>query len=271
MPRLRDAIAALLAVCPAALLAQAGRDPHAVQPERPTVATHAYTVAPGYFELESGVEADRFRDHSHAFGVPTNLKLGLTGHAQLNVLAPLVRRDGAPLGVGDVAVGVKWRLLDRHPVLGDFALQPFVKLATGSVASGRGTGTTDLTLLAISSRTVGRVAVDLNASYTRRSGNGAAAPRSVTFWTASFGIPLAGKIACVLEYFGYPATSGPAGTRAYTAVLAGPTVLVRPWLGFDAGVIVPLAGGQSYALYAGGTWNAGRLWRPPGNTPPGIR
>src|SRR5207248_820985 len=41
------------------VLAQA-RDPHEVQPERPTVATHAGTVAPGWIELEWGSEWDRY-------------------------------------------------------------------------------------------------------------------------------------------------------------------------------------------------------------------
>ena len=34
--------------------------PGAAQPERPTVATHAWTVAPGWIEVESGGELDRF-------------------------------------------------------------------------------------------------------------------------------------------------------------------------------------------------------------------
>ena len=33
-------------------------DPRQVQPERPTVATHAGTVAPGYLEIETGVESE---------------------------------------------------------------------------------------------------------------------------------------------------------------------------------------------------------------------
>jgi glucose-1-phosphate thymidylyltransferase len=40
------------------LSAQTAPDPRAVQPERPTVATHAGTVAPGWVELETGVEFD---------------------------------------------------------------------------------------------------------------------------------------------------------------------------------------------------------------------
>src|SRR5207247_3724752 len=42
---------AWLSVRPASALVQAP-DPHAAQPERPTVATHAGTVAPGWIEIE---------------------------------------------------------------------------------------------------------------------------------------------------------------------------------------------------------------------------
>jgi hypothetical protein len=43
--------------------------------------------------------------------------------------------------------------------------------------------------------------------------------------------------------------------------LCGPTVSARQWLSFDAGVIVPITGPAAHALYFGGVWNIGRLWR----------
>src|SRR5690348_16334744 len=64
-------------------------DPRAVMPERPTVATHAYTVAPGYLEIETGGQWDRYDAGLHGFGVPTVLKFGLASHAQLSVFVPL--------------------------------------------------------------------------------------------------------------------------------------------------------------------------------------
>ena len=256
----RRSVAVLYLLVPGVLVAQIPSDPHSVQPERPTVATHAYTVAPGWLEIETGVELDHFDDGSHVFGVPSNIKVGLTSHAQLNLLVPMVGAGGAPFGVGDVAVGVKWRLLDRNPVLGSFALLPYLKLPSGSVAEGRGTGTTDATLIAMSSRTLGAVSVDLNLAYTVRSGDGNQAPKRASFWTASFGFPLIGQTGWTFEYYGYPATSGPSGEGAYSAILTGPTATIRPWLEMDFGVIAPLAGRQRYGLYAGGAWNVGRLW-----------
>lgn len=235
-------------------------DPHAVQPERPTVATHAGTVAPGWLEIEAGVERDRFAATPASVFTPTVVKVGVVSHVQLNVFGSVARPPGGSVGVGDIGAGVKWRLLDDAPVVGDFAVLPSIKLPTGSAIEGRGTGTTDASLLLISSHDFGPVAMDLNLGYTRRSGNGAQAPREATLWTASFGGSAIGRLGWVAECYGYPATSGPSGEPSIIAVLAGPTYLPRAWLAFDAGVIVPVTGPQAHAVYAGAVYNVGRLW-----------
>ena len=234
-------------------------DPHAVQPERPTVATHAYTVAPGWVEVETGVERDDQGAGATSVGIPTEVKVGLTRHAQLSVFAPASHPVGGTLGVGDIGAGVKWRLLDDAPVLGRFAILPIVKSASGSARAGRGTGTTDASLLLISSHDLGPVTMDLNAGYTWRRHAGANAPARASVWTASFGGAAIGKLGWTAELFGYPATSGPAGEASTVAVLGGPTLLAVPWLAFDAGVIVPVRGPQPHAVYAGLVWNLGRL------------
>jgi hypothetical protein len=233
------------------------RDPHAVQPERPTVATHAGTVARGWIELEDGGEWDRFDDGTRGFVAPTNLKIGLASRAQLNLLVNLVKdqRSNAPLLVGDLTIGVKYRIVDDDRILGDFAILPALKLPTG--AEGAGTGTTDFSLLLISSRQVGPVAIDLNVGQTRRTGDGTEVPKISHIWTASFGFPVTGPIGGVFEIFGYPRTSGPIGSKAITAVLLGPTLLLRDWLALDAGIIAPISGPQPHAVYTGFVWNFG--------------
>jgi hypothetical protein len=237
-------------------------DPHTVQPERPTVATHAGTVAPGWIEIEWGAEWDRYADQSSGGGVPVVAKIGLRPRVQLNVVHTAVRPPGdRSVHVGDLAVGVKWRLTDQAPVLGRFALLPSVKFPTGSAVLGSGTGTTDAGLILISSHAVGPVAVDLNAGYTRRSGDGLTAPRNATVWTASFGGPAFGTAGWVAELYGLPRTSGPAGQDSIVAVLLGPTIVLRSWLVLDGGVIAPVTGPQPRAVYFGGVWNIGRLWR----------
>lgn len=244
-----------------AALAAAQDDPHAAQPERPTVATHAGTVAAGWVEVEAGVEFDRYDDASRGGSAPLLVKMGLRRRLQLNVSDPVAHPPGADTtGTGDLAVGVKWRLADKARLLGRFAVLPSLKLKTGSTASGAGTGTTDVGLLLISSHDFGAVSMDVNVGYTRRSGTGALAPRQASLWTTAAGGPIRGAVGWTAELYGYPGTRGPAGARPIVAVLFGPTFTARKWLVIDAGAIAPLRGPQPRALYTGFVYNVGRLW-----------
>ena len=237
-------------------------DPHAVLPERPTVATHAHTVAPGWVEIESGLERDRQGDGSRALVASLLTKVGLARRVQLNLNTPWARTESAvPSGSGpaDFSAGLKWRLVDDAPVLGDFAILPSLKLPTGAASRGTGTGTTDASLLLISSNDIGALSLDVNVGYTRRSGNGQVAPKEATLWTASAGFPLVGLLGGVTEVYGLPGTAGPQGGRPVVAVLLGPTAEPRPWLELDAGLIVPVTGPQPHALYGGFVWSLGRL------------
>jgi len=148
---------------------------------------------------------------------------------------------------------------------------PGVKAPTGSAARGTGTGTTDATLLLISSHDLGPVGLDVNVGYTQRTGNGRDAPTTATLWTVSLGGPFHGALGWVAECYGYPGTSGSAGQAPIVALLGGPTYLVRPWLALDAGLIVPVAGPQPHSLYAGGVYNVGRLWRTAAAGAPHIK
>lgn len=239
--------------------ADTSNDPHAAQPERPTVATHAGTVAPGWLELETGIERDRIDPNATLLSTPTVFKIGLAPQVQLSLYGTVVRPPEGSAALGDAAIGVKWRLVEDAPVVGDFAVLPAIKFPTGSDETG--TKTTDVSLLLISSHKFGDVAMDLNVGFTHRSGDGANAPTNATLWTASFGGPLAGALGWVAECYGYPATSGPSGQSSIVALLGGPTFTVRPWLVFDAGVIVPVTGPQPRALYAGAVYNVARIWR----------
>jgi hypothetical protein len=232
------------------LAAQA--NPRSAQPERPTVATHASTVAGGFVELETGFEYDRFGDRSTGINLPTLFKFGIGNRFQLGLMLPLVAPAGTGLGPGDAGVALKIRLG------GGFAVQPSIKFPTGSGLENRGTSTTDGSLLLIWSRSLGPVAMDLNAGVTRRSGDESVVPRTSTVWTASFGGPVKGPVGWVVEWFGYPETKGPAGSASTVALLAGPTLAIRPWLVLDAGGILGIAGSPPDALYAGLTLNLGR-------------
>jgi hypothetical protein len=117
--------------------AQEASDPHAVQPERPTVATDAGTVAPGWLEIETGLERDRFGPSLTTGSTPTVFKFGCADHAQLSVFGSAQHNPGVT-GLRDVGVGVKWRIADDASFFGDFAILPSVKFPTGSAEKGIG-------------------------------------------------------------------------------------------------------------------------------------
>jgi len=236
-------------------------DPHAAQPERPTVATHAGTVAPGWVELEAGMERDNLHG-AHMFFTPTVLKFGVAPRVQLELASSFVHLSGnSPdySGIGDASAALKWRIVEKAPVVGDFALQPSLKVPSGSAQHGTGTGTTDVGLLLISSHDIGKYALDINVGYTRRSGDGSQAPKDATLWTVSSGGPVYEALGWVAEVFGLPGTTGPSGNRGTVAFLTGPTFEIESWIVLDAGAIIPLGGPQPHAFYAGLTWNIGKL------------
>lgn len=237
----------------------AASHPRNVQPERPTVATHAAAVAPGYVEVETGVEHDRIDANTHVDQVPTLIKFGVAPRVQFSLSVPMTGGTGTSFGIGDIATGLKITVLKDHPILSDFAILPQLKFSTGGA---RGTGTTDASLLLINSRSLGPVDVDLNVGVTRRSGDGTAVPQTATLFAASASIPLRGKLSLALECFGYPGTGGPAGSPPTVAMLFGPTFLVKPELNLDLGWIAPISGGQPRALYVGLVANLGRLPLP---------
>lgn len=259
-PLTRVATSLVLAAALATRLgAQAAEDPRAVQPERPSVATHAGTVAPGYLEIEAGIEHDRFSPALSSSLAPVVFKFGATSHVQIGAFTSVMHNPSGT-SIGDVAVGAKVRVLDDAPILGDFALLPAVKFPTGATDKGAGTGTTDGSLLLISSHDFGAVALDVNAGVTRRGGDGTVAPKTATVWAASFGGSFTERVGWVWEFYGYPGTSGPGGSAPITAILAGPTFHVRNSLALDIGGIFPMSGPQPHALYVGGVQNVGRIW-----------
>lgn len=232
-------------------------DAHVAQPERPTVATHAGTVAPGWLEIEAGGERDHFSDGGgNGIAIPVVIKLGLAPRWQIEFGTPLNQPPGGSVGIGDVSASLKWRLNDHLGPLGRFAVQGTLKAPTGSDVAGRGTGTTDGSLLLISSHSIGQASLDLNLGYTRRSGDGSAAPKDAILWTAATGFPLSGNLGGTVELYGLPAVDG---SDNVIATLFGFTYGAEPWLVFDAGAIVKIDGPQPFGLFAGMTWNIGRL------------
>ena len=238
-------------------------DPRAAMPERPSVATHAFSVAPGFVELEAGFQRQPVGPDGSDTAVPAVLKIGLGERVQLGVgfgWQRLSESGASTSAVTDTSVSVKWRIVDASPWLGACALQGTVWLPTGSEERGTGSGSAAVGVLAIASRAIGPVALDVNAGYTFSGGDGEVTPEHSTMWAVAAGFPLAGDVGWVAEFFGYPATGGPSGSPSSVGFLTGPSLTVSPSVVLDAGVIVSVDGLGDTAVYAGLTWNMGRAW-----------
>ena len=85
-------VAVILAGLPLGVAAQS---PRAANPERPTVATHAYTVAPGYAELEQGLRAQGVGNLRDQTSWEFNLKIGVAPPVQLGLFGTGYNRTGA--------------------------------------------------------------------------------------------------------------------------------------------------------------------------------
>jgi hypothetical protein len=210
-----------------------------------------------------GGEHDRYSNGETALSFPADIKVGAGSHAQINLLVSGLRgtqANSSARGIGDIMLGLKYRLLDDAPILSDFAILPSVKFPSASASRGLGSGTTDVGFLLISSRSVGPAAVDINVGATRHFGGESGTPTLSTLWTVSAGFPVSGPIGLAAEVYGYPGTSGAGGSKGVVALLAGPTWQPEKWLAMDAGLIEPLTGPQPRAFYGGFVWNLGKIW-----------
>ena len=234
-------------------------DPHLVQPERPSVATHAGTVAPGWLEIDMGGSFLRAGGESRGAAAPFAVKVGLAARVQLTLGGAFLAPYQGETGMGDLNVAVKWRFAETA-LLGRLAIMPNLKLPTGSQSRGTGVDTTDGSLVLIASRSIGAVSLDLNAAYTHRSGDGTLAARNATIWAISFGGPVAGRVGWGAELSGTLRTFGPSGAPATYVLLVGPTFSIARWLAMDTGFSVQLNEDQPWQFYFGGTWNIAKIW-----------
>ncbi len=102
------------------------------------MATHAYTVAPGYAELEQGARAFGVEGVREATAWDFNLKIGVRRGVQLGVFGPTYLRTSAGVGVGDLGVAIKFaRAVSSRTAV---AVVPAVSFPTGDARRGLGAG-----------------------------------------------------------------------------------------------------------------------------------
>lgn len=233
--------------------------PGPVITDRPDKTESTSIVPRGFAQLEAGWSletADAAGISLHTHTVPGLLarvglldaleaRLGFAGFQLTNQAAP-----GGEEGLGDLELGVKYRLATARGWLPDVAVIGAVSVPTGSdgVTSGR----VDPSLLLTVSRPLSdRVSVgsNLGSSWiTSDDGLGGRTTLVDLTYTLSFGIALSDRVGTFAETFGsLPANDGEAAHH----VDGGLTFLVRDNLQLDVSLGRGVAGGGASEWFVG--------------------
>jgi hypothetical protein len=228
----------------------AAQSPRAANPERPTFATHAYAVVPGYVELEQGLSARGVASLREETSWDVNLKLGISHHAQAALFGPVYARTAGGVGVRDLGVTVKLRTDLSLRTAG--AIVTGVTAPTGNVARGLGAGRALGGVTAVLSADLpAAFHLDVNAGP---QGIGAGAPQ----WFLSLsGARALGRAGVTVEVFEF--TPGGAGARL-AGVLGAITLRVAEWIVLDAGGVARTTSETPDQVFVGVTTNLGRLF-----------
>jgi len=236
------------------LMAQAPAppSPRTANPERPTVATHAYTVAPGYAELEQGARAFGLNGLGEGTAWDVNLKIGVRPGVQLGLFGAGYLRTGAGSGVGDVGLSLKAsRVISPRASI---ALVPAMTLPSGDAGRGLGAGRTLGSLAGVLSADLAEgFHFDANAGPV---GIGAGRPQ----WFTSLGLAHEGVGPAAMAFELFDFTAGAAGPRQ-RGFLAALMVTVAEWVVVDGGGVRGLVGGTPDQLFVGMTTNLGRIFK----------
>ena len=131
----------------------------------PLVSGDVPTATKGIYELFVGYlleQKSSVRGHTIPF---SELVYGVSDRQEFTIEAPLLFREGPPdsaLGVGEVVLGTKYRLLGNPRTDEGLSASLEVKLPTGNRPRGLGSGATAVDLRARGGWEVGREVVYLN-------------------------------------------------------------------------------------------------------------
>ena len=257
------AVAALLATLPAgaahaADAGDAGDDGPAAVPYRPSVSTPAALSAPGWLEVEAGLQHQHDGAAARRDSLPVTLKLAFTADWGVRVGSDgwVRARDGneRDRGYGDTAVVVKRRFaVDEHQA---FGLEAGVVVPTARRGLGSGSGKADYGVNAIYSADFGGWHTDLNATATRLGAVDAGLGRLQ--WAGAAALSRSFDAWGIVGEISGARRSGEASSRQALGALS---YSVSKRLVIDAGMARSLRSGPpQWSAFTGFTWLAARLF-----------
>ena len=209
-------------------------------PNRPTVSTTAQPVQPGVLETEWGVDAAAL--HQDVNGL---LKFGVSRNFELRFSNNPFTADSGTHGVGDTALGFKYRVTQDSRHQPSIALMYMAKLPTAGDVLGSGEADHILTLLV--SKDLGKHHFDFNLAASllgRPQGGVDRSYLNALAWSH----PLRGKWGATAELSGATSRSPNPFTPANAQLIAAATYTARPRLVFDFGMMGRITGEIPHAM-----------------------
>lgn len=251
--------AAGLLLAASAQAALGAEDEPSTTPYRPSVSTPAALSAPGWLEIEAGLQHDHGAAGSRRDSVPTTFKLAFTPDWGVRIgQEAWVRQgndSGRVSGIGDTSVVLKRRFeVDDKQA---FGLEAGVTVPTGRRGIGSSSGKPDYGINAIYSADLGDWHTDLNLVATRLGQVDPGASRTQLLWAASLSRALNDRWGVVGEFSG-TRQSGAESTRQF---LFAASCNVGKSLTLDAGAARSLRSGVPvWSAFTGFTWLAAKLF-----------
>jgi hypothetical protein len=221
-------------------------------PNRPTVSTTAQPVQPGVLETEWGVDAAA--SHQDINGL---LKFGVSKNFELRLANNPLTADSGAHGIGDTALGFKYRVTQDSGYEPSIALMFMAKLPTAGDVLGSGEADHAFTLLV--SKDLGKHHFDFNLVANllgRPQGGFDRSYLNAIAWAH----PLRGKWGATAELSGI--TSPNAFTPGNAQFIASGTYTPRSRVVLDFGMMGRITGNIPDAMFvAGVTYSIADLYR----------
>jgi hypothetical protein len=234
-------------------------DAPAVTPYRPSVSTPAALSAPGWLEVEAGVQSSRADDPRRRDSLPYSLKLAFSPDWGIRIAGDawvhqLGADGGSARGGGDTSFVLKRRF--ARDDASAFGVELGVKLPTARRELG--SGHSDVGINGIySADFAGKWHVDINASATRLGGSDPGASAWQKGWAAALSRNVTERWSAVGELSG--TQRGGVGRTAQALVAT--TYSISPAIAVDLGVSKGLsAASGGWSVFTGATFLAGRLF-----------
>lgn len=227
---------------------------------KPIVSGDVPTAPKGIYELFLGyllVENNNVNVHEIPFW---EIVYGLTERQELTIEGPLLYRGDATsstLGIGDVILGTKYRLLGEPAADAGLSASLEVKLPTGDSNRGLSSGATDVDLRTRWGWQLRRQVVYFNLGYTWIGEKGNERRDNTWFYSSVWDHPVGDKVRLLTEVYG-STSDDPDGPNRLAASI-GLKWKVRPLQQFHFSVGKSLRpdaeGGPDLRLYTGWRWD----------------